>query len=287
MIKKAATIFFSLAIFVQTYTSAQTCTISGYITDAKSGETLISSSVFEMYSKKGVVSNLYGFYSLTLPKGAVQLQYSYVGYTPQTLQFDLAKDTVINILLSENTMLQEVTVVGTRQVSGVHTSQMGAIEIPVAQIKTIPSLFGETDLVKALQLLPGVQAGAEGFTGFYVRGGGPDENLFLLDGVPIYNINHMGGFFSVFNTDAIKNVTLYKGGFPARFGSRLSSVLDIRMNDGNNKKIHGNVSIGLITSKINLEGPLFSEKNDLQCVGAANVHGCIDETAYQHGCIGE
>jgi outer membrane receptor for ferrienterochelin and colicin len=258
--RKACTILLYLFTFFQTHSSAQTYTISGYITDGKSGETLIGASVFEILSKKGVVSNLYGFYSLTLPKGDVQLQYSYVGYTPQTNHFDLVKDTVINIRMTENNVLQEVTIIGTRQVSGVHSSQMGAIDIPVAQVKTIPSLFGETDLIKALQLLPGVQAGAEGFTGFYVRGGGPDENLFLLDGVPIYNINHMGGFFSVFNTDAIKNVTLYKGGFPARFGSRLSSVLDIRMNDGNNKKLHGNVSIGLITSKINLEGPLFSEK---------------------------
>jgi hypothetical protein len=238
---------------------AQNYTISGSITDAKTGETLISASVFDVLSKKGVVSNLYGFYSLTLPGGPVQIQYSYVGYATHTANFNLSKDTVINIRLEESSLLQEITVIGNRRELGVQGSQMSAISVPIAQIKAIPTLFGENDLIKAMQLLPGVQAGAEGFTGFYVRGGGPDENLFLLDGVPIYNINHLGGFFSVFNSDAVKNVTLYKGGFPARFGSRLSSVLDVRMNDGNNQKLHGNFSIGIIASKINLEGPLFSK----------------------------
>jgi hypothetical protein len=239
---------------------AQNYTISGSITDAQTGETLISSSVYDANSKQGVVANLYGFYSLTLPRGPVQIQYSYVGYAPYSVHFDLSKDTVINVRLGESALLQEVVVTGNRQELGVQGSQMSAISVPVAQIKAIPTLFGENDLIKALQLLPGVQAGAEGFTGFYVRGGGPDENLFLLDGVPVYNINHLGGFFSVFNSDAVKNVTLYKGGFPARFGSRLSSVLDVRMNDGNTKKLHGNFSIGIISSKINLEGPLLSEK---------------------------
>jgi len=137
---------------------------------------------------------------------------------------------------------------------------MSAIEVPVTLIKKVPTIFGENDVLKVLQLLPGVQGGVEGSAGFYVRGGGPDENLFLLDGIPVYNVNHLGGMFSVFNADAIKNVTLYKGSFPARFGGRLSSVLDIRMYDGNNKKLKGNVSVGLISSKFNLEGPLFSEK---------------------------
>ncbi|MDR2682264.1 MAG: TonB-dependent receptor [Dysgonamonadaceae bacterium] len=238
---------------------AQTYTVSGLITDARTGETLINASVFDAGSKQGVVANLYGFYSLTLPGGPVQIQYSYLGYAPRTVSFTLSKDTVIPIRLEESNLLQEVTIVGNRQELGVQGSQMSAISVPIAQIKAVPSLFGENDLIKAMQLLPGVQSGAEGFTGFYVRGGGPDENLFLLDGVPIYNINHLGGFFSVFNSDAVKTVTLYKGGFPARFGSRLSSVLDVRMNDGNNRKLHGNFSIGIISSKFNLEGPLFNE----------------------------
>jgi len=236
--------------------AAQNYTISGYITDRLTGETLIGASVAETTAKRGTVTNSYGFYSLTLSGGKVSLQYSYVGYLPQTISLDLSKDTIITVRLEESNVLQEVTITANQQNLGVEGTQMSAISVPVAQIKAIPALLGEVDLIKSLQLLPGVQSGTEGFTGFYVRGGGPDENLFLLDGVPLYNINHAAGFFSVFNADAIKNVTLYKGGFPARFGSRLSSVLDIRMNDGNNKQLHGNFSIGLISSKLNLEGPL-------------------------------
>ncbi|MDR0612362.1 MAG: TonB-dependent receptor [Dysgonamonadaceae bacterium] len=239
---------------------AQNYTVSGYITDEKSSETLIGASVFESGLKKGAVSNSFGFYSLTLPRGATEIHYSYVGYAPELVRFNLSKDTVINVLLKENNVLQEVTVTASPLETGVKGTQMSAIHVPVAQLKAVPSLLGENDLIKTLQLLPGVQSGTEGFTGFYVRGGGPDENLFLLDGVPLYDINHLGGFFSVFNADAIKSVTLYKGGFPARFGSRLSSVLDVRMNDGNNRKLHGNIGVGLLSSKINLEGPLFSEK---------------------------
>ena len=249
---------FSLLIF--NALSAQNYTISGYISDVKSGETLISSSIYDINSKKGAVSNAYGFYSLTLPNGNVDMQYTYIGYAAQHRAFKLSKDTIINIKLSQSTELKEITVIGQQKEIGVKGTQMSAIEVPISMIKSVPTLFGETDVLKALQLLPGVKAGTEGSAGFYVRGGGPDENLFLLDGVPVYNVNHLGGFFSVFNADAIKNVTLYKGGFPARFGGRLSSVLDIRMNDGNNQKVHGNLTVGLISSKINLEGPLFSEK---------------------------
>ena len=240
--------------------SAQNYTISGYITDERSGETLINASVYDINTRKGTVANVYGFYSLTLPKGEVDLQYSYVGYSTQAKTFNLQKDTVINIRFKESIDLQEITVIGRQRITGVQSTQMSAVEIPISQIKSVPTLFGEADLVKALQLLPGVQSGSEGSTGMYVRGGGPDENLFLLDGIPVYNVNHMAGFFSVFNPDAIKNVTLYKGSFPARFGGRLSSVIDVRMNDGNDKQIHGNVTIGAISSKINIEGPIIKEK---------------------------
>jgi len=239
---------------------SQNFTISGHITDAKNGETLINSSLYETKSHKGTVTNSYGFYSLTLPKGAVNLMFSYVGYAPQNRIFKLTKDTVVNISMSESVELSEVTVFANRKELGVHGSQMSAIDVPIAQIKSIPTLFGETDVLKALQLLPGVKAGTDGSAGFYVRGGGPDQNLIMLDGVPVYNVNHMFGFFSVFNADAIKNVTLYKGSFPAHFGGRLSSVVDINMNDGNNHSYHGNVTIGLISSKLNIEGPIGSDK---------------------------
>ncbi len=252
-------LLFCLPLLLPVLSYAQNYTISGYVTDAKNGETLISSSVFDSKSNKGNVSNAYGFYSLTIPKGMVDIQYSYVGYSSQNRSFKLSKDTVINIKLLQSTELSEVTVLGNRKELGVQGSQMSAIEVPISQIKSVPALFGETDVIKALQLLPGVKAGTEGSAGMYVRGGGPDENLLLLDGIPIYNVNHMLGFFSVFNADAIKNVTLYKGSFPARFGGRLSSVVDIRMKDGDNKNYHGNITVGLISSKINIEGPIFSE----------------------------
>lgn len=238
---------------------SQNYTISGHITDAKNGETLNSSSIFESNSKKGAVSNAYGFYSLTVPKGLVDVDYSYVGFSDQKRVFKLTKDTLINIKMVESTVLNEITVVGNRKELGVRGSQMSAIDVPISQIKSVPALFGETDVIKALQLLPGVKS-SEGSAGMYVRGGGPDENLLLLDGVPVYNVNHMFGFFSVFNADAVKNVTLYKGSFPARFGGRLSSVVDIRMNDGSETGYHGNVTLGLISSKINIEGPIIKEK---------------------------
>ncbi len=261
----------TILLFCIGFIKAQNYTISGYITNDKSGETFISASVYDSNSKKGTVSNNYGFYSLTIPKGKVALLYSYVGHAPQELNFDLNKDTVINIRLKESIELKEVTVTANRKELGVQGSQMSAIEVPVTQLKSVPTLFGETDILKALQLLPGVKAGVEGSAGFYVRGGGPDENLFLLDGIPIYNVNHMGGFFSVFNADAIKSVTLYKGSFPARFGGRLSSVLDIQMNDGNTQRLHGNITVGLISSKANLEGPLF-DKNTTFSLSARRTY---------------
>ncbi len=239
---------------------AQRYTVSGYVTDRANGETLLSAAVFDAVSSQGCVTNNYGYYSLTLPAGEVSLEYSYVGYRAEKHTFSLRSDTVLNIRLELDNELQEITVVGNRSETGVRGSQMSAVEVPITQIKNIPTLFGENDLIKALQLLPGVQSGTEGSAGMYVRGGGPDENLLLLDGVPLYNVNHMLGFFSVFNSDALKNVTLYKGSFPARFGGRLSSIVDVRMKDGDDKKIRGTASIGLIASKIQLEGPIIKEK---------------------------
>ena len=260
MSKKISLFFFLLALFYSV--TAANLTISGFLTDQSTGETLLNGSIYDFKSGKGGVSNAYGFYSLSLPAGEVEIRCSYVGYATQHFRFRLTKDTTLNIKLHPSTELSSVTVYGgsSRKEFGVLGAQMGAIEVPISQIKSIPALFGETDVLKALQLLPGVQGGTEGSAGLYVRGGGPDENLLLLDGVPVYNVNHMGGFFSVFNADALKNVTLYKGNFPARFSSRLSSVIDIRMNDGNTKEVHGNYSIGLITSKFNVEGPLIKDK---------------------------
>ena len=235
-------------------------TISGYITDAKSQETLLGASVYDAVTMKGAVSNNFGYYTLKLNEGSVTLKASFVGFEPYEAVFDLKKDTVINIALSQSNQLNEVTVTARAIESNVKGAQMSTIELPVIQLKKVPALFGETDVIKALQLLPGVQSGTEGSAGMYVRGGGPDENLILLDGVPLYNVNHAAGFFSAFNSDAIKNVTLYKGNFPARFGGRLSSVVDVRMKDGDMYEYHGNVSFGLIAAKVNVEGPIVPGK---------------------------
>ena len=236
-------------------------TVSGYMTDAASGESLISAALLERGSGLGTVTNNFGFYTLTLPAGEVFLEYSYTGYETVRNTFNLTRDTVIHTKLQfAPEMLAGASVTATRSEIGVRGTQMSAIEIPVHQIQRVPALAGEVDVIKAIQLLPGVQSGTEGSAGLYVRGGGPDENLLLLDGVPIYNVNHMMGFFSVFNADAIKNVTLYKGSFPARFGSRLSSILDIRMKDGNDQEFHGGASIGLLAAKFNLEGPIVKGK---------------------------
>ena len=241
-------------------TFAQKRTISGYVMDAASKETLIGATVFDKNSGKGCATNSYGFYTLTLNQGQVELQVSYVGYTQQNQSIDLKENLNLNFALETNIELGEVVVEATRATVSARSPQMSVVELPVQQIKSIPTLFGEADVLKAIQLLPGVQNGSEGSAGMYVRGGGPDENLLLLDGVPVYNVNHMLGFFSVFNPDALKNVTLYKGSFPAHFGGRLSSVVDIRMKEGDMQQYHGNVSVGLISSKLNFEGPIVKDK---------------------------
>ena len=257
--KKTATLL--LSALTSLCLHAQTRhTVSGYITDKTSQETLIGATILDRTSGKGAITNEYGFYSLTLPDGKVEMSTGYVGYKPVTVSFTLRKDTIINIGIREIEELTEVTIIGNREMLGVKGSQMSAVDIPIEQIKAVPAMFGETDVLKALQLLPGVMAGTEATAGLYVRGGNPDENLLLLDGVPVYNVNHMFGMFSVFNPDAIKNVTLYKGSFPAHYYGRLSSVVDIRMKDGDMEKYHGNISIGAISSKINLEGPIVKGK---------------------------
>lgn len=249
-----------LMLFFSSYLSAQKYTISGYVEDESSSEKLIGVNIYEAQSYLGTTSNVYGFYSLTLPKGKYQLVFSYVGYAPTKVLLDLQGDTVINQKLKGGQELQEVKVVASQGKPIQERTQMSSIEVPMKQLESLPVLLGEKDVIKTLQLLPGVQSGGEGGSGMYVRGGGPDQNLILLDGVPIYNASHLFGFFSIFTPEAINNVTLTKGGFPARYGGRLSSVLDIRMKDGNMKKIHGNISTGLIATKLMLEGPLIKDK---------------------------
>ena len=245
-------------------------TISGTVTDSRTGETLIGATVYDTVSKKGVITNQHGRYSLTLKNEQAVIRISFVGCEPQFHPLTLTSNQRLDAALHSSYTLQEVTVRGERT-QHVESSLPSRIELPVEQVRAIPMIFGETDVVKAIQLLPGVQNGSEGMAGLYVRGGGPDENLFLLDGVPMYNVNHLGGFFSAFNTDAVKNIQLYKGSFPAHFGSRLSSVLDITTNNGNDKELHGGVSVGLISAKAYLEGPIVKEKTTF-CLSARRTY---------------
>jgi len=238
----------------------QKYTISGYISDLDNGEKLIGANVFDTNSAQGAVTNTYGFYSLTLPKDSVVLSISYIGYPTLTKRIYLNKDTELNFDLSASLDLDIVTVTAEKAERIEEKTQMSQVTVPIETIKKLPALFGEVDVLKSLQLLPGVQSGGEGQSGLYVRGGSPDQNLVLLDGVPIYNVSHVLGIFSVFNADAIKNVTLTKGGFPARYGGRLSSVLEINMKEGNLQKFEGEGSIGLISSKLTLQGPIVKDK---------------------------
>ena len=235
-------------------------TISGYVTDGTSAETLIGANILESRHKQGTTTNPYGFYSITLPMGETELSFSYLGYETQHHTLALNKDTVLNVLMQDNNQLEEVVIVSDKTEAGITATQMGAIEIPMAQIKNTPGALGEADVMKTIQLMPGVQAGVEGSAGLYVRGGGPDQNLILLDGIPIYNVDHLFGFFSVFTPEAVKKVTFFKSSFPARFGGRLSSVVDVRSNDGDMKKFHGTLSVGLLASKLQLEGPIIKDK---------------------------
>ena len=236
--------------------SGQKHTISGYITDQKSQETVIGAAVFDQNSRHGTISNTFGFYSITLNDGAVKMRYSYVGYQTQEAEFNLSKDTVINISLSENTVLSEVVVTG-RKETGIESTKMGSLDIPVKMIEHTPTLLGETDVIKTIQLTPGVQQGIGGSSAFYVRGGNGDENLVLLDGAPVYKIDHLFGFFSVFTPEAVKKVTFYKSSFPARYNGRVSSIVDVRTKDGDMQEFHGTVATGILSSRLNLEGPIF------------------------------
>lgn len=239
----------------------QKFTISGYITDKDNGENLIGANVFNRLSSSGTSSNNFGFFSLSLPSDSVKLVCTYVGYKPTEISFYLQKDTILHFSLEGARYLQEVVVSAHEEEAIQESSQMSAINIPIAQIKSMPALLGEVDIFKVLQLLPGVQSGNEGSSGLYVRGGGPDQNLILLDGVPVYNASHLFGFFSVFNADAIHKVELVKGGFPARYGGRLSSVIDINMKEGNRQKFAGEGSLGLISSRLTLEGPIVRDRS--------------------------
>lgn len=233
--------------------------ISGYVSDIASGERLNGATIMLRNNGQGVTSNDYGFFSLSVPKGKATIIISYIGYQNDTLIFDVRESRSVHVLLHKKNTLTRVEIKGTMPIES--RNDISTIHLKRARIEKLPSFLGEKDLLKAIQLLPGVQAGQEGNSGFYVRGGGQDENLILLDGVPVYNVFHLFGFVSVFTPEAIKSVNLIKGGFPARYGGRLSSILDIKMKEGDLKKYKGDVSVGLLSSKLAFEGPIKKDKS--------------------------
>ncbi|HLN53013.1 MAG TPA: TonB-dependent receptor [Lentimicrobium sp.] len=234
--------------------------ISGYVREKVSRELLPGVNIYVPSLKTGAITNNYGFYSLSLPEGEYEIRYSYVGYNQVIRNVKLSGHQTIDIDL-EGTTLEEVVITGNKSERISESERMSVITMPVNQIKNIPALLGEKDVFKALQLMPGVQKGSEGSSGLYVRGGGPDQNLIILDDAPVYNANHLFGFFSIFNGDALKSVELIKGGFPARFGGRLSSVVEMTMKDGNKQKLAGEAGIGLVSSRLLLEGPIVKDKS--------------------------
>lgn len=237
-------------------------TLSGHVRDQTSGENLPSATVGIVELKRGVNTNSYGFYSISVPKGKYTLKVSFLGFETQQLTVDLNDDRKLDIeLLPKAMMTKEIVIKDTRKDENVKSTEMGLHQLSMEDVKKLPVIMGEVDVLKSLQLLPGVSSAGEGQSGFYVRGGGPDQNLILLDDAVVYNTGHLFGFFSVFNGDAIKNVTLIKGAAPANYGGRLSSVVDVSMKEGNNKKYQVEGGLGLIASRLSIQGPILKNKS--------------------------
>ncbi|MBO3697483.1 TonB-dependent receptor [Roseivirga sp. E12] len=249
-------------LFFNTVWAQDKFTLNGYVRDAKSGEELIGVTILIEESGGGVNTNPYGFYSLTLPEGEYNIQFRYVGFKTKVEKVVLNKDLSLNINLEEETVeLSEVVVTAERQDANVTSIQMSKNELDIQQIKKLPALFGEPDIIKTIQMLPGVVSAGEGTSSFFVRGGSADQNLILIDEAPVYDPSHLFGLFSVFNADVIKDSELYKGGIPSRFGGRLSSILEVRTKDGNNKELRGEAGIGLLASSVMLEGPIKKDES--------------------------
>ena len=239
---------------------SETHTLSGYVTDSKSGEALIGAKVFIPEINKGAITNTYGFYSLTVNAGVYLVEFRSALYPSEIREVSFNEDVNLDIEIGSNTQDLEEVVVNGKKGDNVKSTQMGEIKLDIESIKALPAFMGEVDVVKTIQLLPGVSSVAEGGQGFYVRGGGPDQNLVLLDEGVVYNAAHLFGFFSVFNSDAVKSVNLIKGGMPANYGGRMSSVLEVNMNEGNNKRFKVKGGIGAISSRLTVEGPLKKDK---------------------------
>jgi len=235
----------------------QKFTISGFVKDQSNGESLLGANVFIKELMKGVTTNQYGYYAISVVKGEYEVISTFVGYNQFSQKINLDHDMVINIsLLSKSITTKEVVITGEKEDQNLKSVELGRVQLEVAKIKTLPAFLGEVDILKTIQLTPGVQSAGEGNSGFYVRGGGPDQNLILLDEAVVYNASHLFGFFSVFNADAVKGIELTKAGMPANYGGRLASVLDISMKEGNNKKYCVDGGIGVISSRLTIQGPI-------------------------------
>ena len=256
-------LLFSVFVFsISVAFSQDKVTLNGYVKDADNGEELIGVTVYIPELKAGAVTNAYGFYSITVPKGTYEIQYSYLGYKFQSVKKELSGSTANNVeLKTEATVIEEIVVTDKPINENVVSMQMSKNTLDLNQVRKLPALFGEVDIIKNIQMLPGVITAGEGTSSFYVRGGSADQNLILNDEAPIYDPSHLFGLFSVFNADVIKDSELYKGGIPARFGGRLSSILEVRTKDGNNKKINVAGGIGTMASRVMVEGPLTKEKS--------------------------
>lgn len=254
--------------------------LSGFIVDLETGEPLIGATILNVNTLQGCVSNNFGYFNMPLPQKDVELKFSYVGYNSQILKVDANNDSLLQIRLIPGNTLAEIKVKAKQHIEDL--PEMGKLEIPMDQIKNLPTVTGEPDLLKAFQLMPGVQGGAEMNNGLFVRGGTPDQNLFLLDDVPLYNVSHLGGLYSVFDPSMVKSIAFYKGGFPARYGGRNSAVIDVRNKEGNNAKMSGEIGFSLMLSKIFLEGPLKEGKSTY----AVSVRRSnIDIYSYLYGMI--
>jgi len=252
---------FLLLFLCTTALTAQKVTLSGYLKDARNGEALIGATVYVEELKQGAATNAYGFYSLTIPRGNYTLQISFIGYETITKKINADKSQTVTLSLYETVeQIDEVIVTGEAANANVERIEMSMTKLPVRTIKKLPAFMGEVDIIKTIQLLPGIQSGGEASSGLYVRGGGPDENLMLLDESPVYNASHLMGFFSVFNSDAIKDIQVYKSGIPAQYGGKGSSVIDIKQKDGNSKRFGLNAGIGTLSSRLTLEGPIIKDK---------------------------
>ena len=263
-----AILFLAGTIHAQPTGKKEKITINGYVKDGQSGETLIGASVFVTGLGTGTNTNEYGFYSISLPKGTYTLDFSYLGFETQSKTIELIENIALDIELKEKSEeLVEVVVTSEAEDRNVTNTEMSVNKLPMKTIEKLPALLGEVDVIRSIQLLPGVSSVGEGATGFNVRGGSIDQNLVLLDEAPVYNSSHLFGFFSVFNPDAVKDVKLYKGGIPARYGGRLSSILDVRMKEGNNKKYAVSGGVGVIFSRLAVEGPIAKDKASFLVAG--------------------